>query len=412
MIGTWMTRLATSWLVYRLTHSTLILGAVDFSMLVPAFVLGPFAGVIVERFDKRTLLLWTQAAFAVQSLTMALLTFTNAISIREVIILSVVQGFTNSLDLPARQAFLPEAVEDRRDFTNAIAINSSMINGARLVGPAIAGLVIGAAGEAWCFAIDGVSYFAVIASLLMMRTTRVRQARHSVSMWHDMRDGWTYVTTFIPIRRVLTLFALIGLTAWPYSVLLPVFADQILKGGPHALAWLTMASGIGALVSALSLVLRRSVQGLLRIVPVAGGVLGVALIAFGLSRTLWLSLAFMLLVGFGMMQSLAVIASLIQTIVPDDKRGRVTSYYTMAFVGMAPIGSLVAGAVAQRIGAPATVMLSGSCCMAASIWFALKIPEIEAIVQPMYREMGLVADHVSAPVVVESEAIAATEFPT
>ncbi len=389
LIGTWMTRLATGWLVYRLTHSALLLGIVSFSGQIAAFALGPFAGAWVERLNRRKLLVWTQAAAAVQSLAMAALTLPRVITIAEIIALSAFQGVINAFDMPARQSFLIQMVEDRGDLGNAIAINSSMVNGARLIGPAFAGVVIAAVGEGWCFLIDGISYFAVIASLLLMRLEPSQVQRATTSILEQVREGWDYVRTFRPIRMILLLFAVLSLMGWPYSVLLPVFAGQVLHGGPNTLGWLSGASGLGAFVSAISLALRKSVVGLTRMLQIAAAILGTALMAFGLSHTLWLSVVLMVFAGFGMIQGASVSNTIIQTLVPEDKRARVMGYYTMAFVGSAPFGSLLAGALAHRIGAPHTVMITGAVCIAASLWFAVELPKVRAVMRPIYREMGL-----------------------
>jgi MFS family permease len=397
VIGTWMTRLATSWLVYRMTHSALLLGVVSFAGQIVSFALGPFAGVWVERLDRRKLLLWTQAAAAGQSLALAALTLAHRVNLWEIIALSACQGLINALDMPGRQSFLVQMVEDRNDLSNAIAINSSMANGARLIGPAIAGLVIGAFGEGWCFLIDGISYFAVIASLLLMRI-QVRDKvipRDSGSMLEQMREGWNYVTTFSPIRTILLLFALLSLMGYPFAVLLPIFAGHVLHGGAYTLGWLTTASGVGALVSGLSLAARKSVLGLTRMVQIAVATLGVALIFFGLSHTLWLSLVLMVFAGFGLMQGAAVSNTIIQSLVPEDKRARVMSYYTMAFFGAAPFGSLLAGALAHRIGAPYTVILTGAVCIIGSLWFTLELSKVRAVMRPIYQELGLLPHDVS-----------------
>jgi MFS family permease len=391
VIGTWMTRLATAWLVYRMTHSALLLGVVSFAGQIVSFALGPFAGVWVERLNRRRMLVWTQAAAAVQSLALAALTLAHVITLGEIIALMALQGLINAFDMPGRQSFLVQMVEDRNDLSNAIAINSSMANGARLIGPAIAGVVIAAVGEGWCFLIDGVSYFAVIASLLLMRIKpEDKDIRHNArGMFEQMREGWDYVRTFRPIRTILLLFALVSLMGWPYSVLLPVFAGRVLDGGPHTLGWLTGASGIGALVSALSLAVRKSVMGLTRMVQIAVAVLGCALICFGLSHTLWLSLVLMVFVGFGLMQAAAVSNTIIQSLVTEDKRARVMGYYTMAFFGAAPFGSLLAGLLAHRIGAPHTLIVTGTFCVAGSLWFTLDLPQVNAGMRPIYQEMGL-----------------------
>lgn len=391
VIGTWMTRLATSWLVYRLTHSALLLGVVSFAGQIVAFAVGPFAGVFVERLNRRKLLVWTQAAAAVQSLALAALTLAHLITLWEIIALIAFQGLINAFDMPGRQSFLVQMVEDGDDLSNAIAINSSMANAARLIGPAIAGLVIAAVGEGWCFLIDGLSYFAVIASLLLMRIRPKGPdiRRHAHGMFEQMREGWDYVRTFRPVRTILLMFALLSLMGWPYSVLLPIFAGQVLHGGPHTLGWLTGASGIGALASGISLTVRKSVVGLARMLQIAGALLGGALILFGLSHTLWLSLGLMVFVGFGLMQGAAVSNTIIQSLVPEDKRARVMGYYTMAFFGSAPFGSLLAGALAHRIGAPHTVIITGTCCVAGSLWFTLNLPKLDAVIRPIYQKMGL-----------------------
>jgi MFS family permease len=389
VIGTWMTRVATSWLVYRMTHSALLLGIVSFAGQIVSFLLGPFAGVWVERLNRRKLLVWTQAAGAVQSLALAVLTLSHVINLWEIIALSAMQGVINAFDMPGRQSFLVQMVEERSDLSNAIAINSSMANGARLIGPAIAGLVIGAFGEGWCFLIDGVSYFAVVASLLLMRMKPLDVRRKTTSMFEQMREGWNYVRKFRPIRTILLLFAILSLMGYSYAVLLPIFAGQVLHGGAYTLGGLTAASGIGALASGLSLAVRKSVVGLTRMLQIAAAMLGSALILFGLSHILWLSLVLMVFVGFGLMQAAAVSNTIIQSLVPEDKRARVMGYYTMAFFGAAPFGSLLAGALAHRIGAPHTVIITGAFCVAGSLWFTLELPKVRAVMRPIYQDMGL-----------------------
>ncbi|MGC8643732.1 MAG: MFS transporter [Isosphaeraceae bacterium] len=403
LVGTWMTRLAATWLVYRLTQSALLLGVVNFAGQIVSFLLGPFTGVWVERLDRRKLLVWTQVAAMVHALTLAVLTLTRVITIGEVVALSMLQGLINAFDMPGRQAFLVQMVEDRNDLGNAIAINSSMANGARLIGPAFAGLVIAGVGEGWCFVIDGVSYIPVIGSLLLMYIEPLNAPRGATSMIEQIREGWDYVSNFRPIRTVLLLLALISLMGFPYAMLLPIFARRVLHGGAETLGWLTAASGIGALASGLSLAVRKSVVGLTRMIQVASAMLGAALILFGLSRALWLSLVLMVFAGFGLMQCAAVSNTIIQTLVPEDKRARVMSYFTMAFFGAAPFGSLLAGALAHRIGAPLTVIVTGSFCLAGSVWFALELPRVRAIMRPIYQEMGLLPVSDIAAIVLEHE---------
>ncbi len=390
LIGTWMTRVATSWLVYRLTGSALLLGIVGFAGQIPTFLLAPFAGVLVDRLNRRNMLVWTQILAALQSLALAALTIAKVITIHEVIGLSVLQGLINAFDMPGRQAFLVQMVEDKQDLGNAIALNSSMVNVARLVGPALAGIVIGAVGEGYCFLIDGVSYLAVIASLLMMRLNLAPPNRSHAPMLEQLKDGWTYVSNFAPIRTILLLFALVSLMGMPFMVLMPIFAAKVLHGGPHTLGLLLGASGVGALISAISLALRKTVRGLTTMIQLSAAFFGLGLIAFGLSRILPLSMFLMLIVGFGMMQGLAASNTVIQTLVPEDKRGRVMSYYTMAFVGMAPFGSLLAGALAHRLGAPHAVMITGAFCLAGSLWFTTQLPAIRKIMRPIYIEMGII----------------------
>jgi MFS family permease len=401
LVGTWMTRIATAWLVYRLTKSALLLGTVSFAGQIPTFIFAPIAGVIVDRNDRRRVLVWTQTLAMVQSLLLAWLTLAHRINITEILVLSAFQGLINAFDMPGRQAFMVQMVEDRKDLSNAIAINSSMVNVARLVGPSLAGLVIAVSSEGWCFLVDGISYIAVIVSLLMMHVPATAMKRAVTSMFEQMREGWTYVSSFMPVRTILILFALISLMGMPYMVLMPIFAASVLHGGPHTLGFLMGAAGAGALVSAFSLVLRRSVRGLTKMIPTAAIIFGVGLFCFGLSRWLWLSLVLMLFVGFGMLQGMTVSNTIIQTLVPEDRRGRVMSYYTAAFMGMAPFGSLLAGSLAHWIGAPRTVMFTGSCCIAGGLWFWSRLPAIRREMRPVYEQLGIIAP---VPEVIEEQA--------
>ena len=390
LIGTWMTRVATSWLVYRLTKSSLLLGTVSFAGQIPTFLLAPLAGVIVDRIDRRKVLVWTQSLAMVQSFALAWLTLAQRINIAEVLALSAMQGIINAFDMPGRQSFMVKMVEDRTDLSNAIAINSSMVNAARLLGPSLAGLLIAATNEGWCFLVDAISYIAVIASLLMMRVPPSNEEPAATSMLAQLREGWTYVSSFAPIRTILLLFALLSLMGWPFMVLMPIFAVQVLHGGPHTLGFLMGAVGVGSLASALSLVLRRSVRGLSKMIPIAAVAFGIGLISFGLSTNLWLSMLLMLLTGFGMMQGLTASNTIIQTLVDEKMRGRVMSYYTMAFVGMAPFGSLLAGMLAHLIGAQHTVIVSGIACILGAAWFWSRLPRIRKDMRPIYERLGII----------------------
>ena len=390
LIGTWMTRIATAWLVYRLTGSALLLGTVSFMGQIPTFLLAPFAGVWVDRLNRRQVLLWTQTLSMVQSLALAVLTLSGRITIPWILVLAAMQGLINAFDMPGRQAFMVQMVEDRADLGNAIAINSSMVNMARLVGPSLAGIVIAASSEGWCFLIDGVSYLAVIASLLLMRIhiPAVRRARTSTLT--ELKEGWSYVVGFVPVRTILMLFAVVSLMGMPFVVLMPIFAAKVLHGGPHTLGFLMGSMGVGALISALSLAARKTVRGLVRIIPLAAAVFGAGMIGFGLSHWFWLSMAMALIAGMGMMQGMAASNTIIQTVVSEDKRGRVMSYYTMAFVGMAPFGSLLAGAMASAVGAPLAVIVNGSAVVLGAIWFMTQLPAVRRTIRPVYREMGII----------------------
>ena len=387
-----MTKIATGWLVYRLTHSAFLLGIVGFSGQIPAFFLAPFAGVWIDRWDRHRVLVVTQVLSMLQSFALAALALGGIINVPEIIVLCLAQGFINSFDMPARQAFVVQMVENREDLGNAIALNSSMVNAARLIGPSVAGLVIAASSEGWCFLIDGASYIAVILSLLAMRIVPLPRPAQPKAVWHDLREGWRYITGSPPIRSVPLLLAVAGLVAMPYTVLMPIFAGGVLHGGPHTLGFLMGAAGVGALISATLLAARKSVVGLGRVIPISAALFGAGLITFSMSRMLWLSLVLMLLTGAGMMQQMAASNTILQTIVDDDKRGRVMSFYSMAFLGMTPFGSLLEGMAANRWGAPRTLMVGGMICVAGAAWFAMQLPTLRAAVRPIYARLGIIPE--------------------
>ena len=387
-----MTRVATAWLVYRLTKSAVLLGIVSFSGQVPAFFLAPIAGVWIDRWDRRRTLVVTQVLSMLQSFALAALALAGFIQVWEVIVLALVQGIINAFDMPARQSFVIQMVERREDLGNAIALNSSMVNMARLIGPAVAGFLISVAGEGYCFLADGLSYIAVVASLLMMRMRVAETRPERRDIWPDLVEGWRYVSGSPPIRLILLLLGLVSLVAMPYTVLMPIFASAILHGGPHTLGYLTSAAGLGALTGAISLAMRRSVVGLGSRIAVASALFGASLIVFALSRYLWLSLLILPLTGFAMMQQMAASNTILQTIVEDGKRGRVMSFYAMAFQGMAPFGSLLAGTMASRIGAPATLVMGGSLCIGGSALFAHRLPALRKLVRPIYERLGILPE--------------------
>ena len=391
LIGTWITRVAASWLIYRLTGSELLLGIAGFVGQIPTLFITPFAGVIVDRMDRRKILFITQAASMTQSVVLATLTLSGVVTVGQIIWLQVVQGVINSFDTPARQAFVSEMLDDRRDLPNAIALNSSMVNGSRVIGPAIGGIVIAVAGEGWCFAIDAVSYVFVIASLAAMRIVpRQRHDGPEMHLLEELRHGWSYVLHSVPIRSVLTLVAIVSVAGTPYTVLMPAFAAQVLGGGPNTLGILMAATGVGALSGALYLASRESVLGLGRILLYASFTFGAGLIAFSWTTSTWLACVALAVGSGGLMITLAGSNTILQTVVEERLRGRVMSFYTMAFFGTVPIGSLIGGVIADRAGVPMTVRLSGVACLVAGAWFASRLPAIRAVIRPIYRERGII----------------------
>lgn len=384
LVGSWITMTATSWLVYRLTNSAFLLGVVGFASQFPSFLLTPFAGIYVDRWNRHRLLVGTQVASMLISFVLAALTLSSTISIPWLIAVSVCSGVVNAFDMPGRQAFVVLLIEDKRDLGNAIALNSSMFNAARLVGPSIAGAIIALTSEGWCYFIDGVSYLAVIAALLAMRMPQAQPAPASahVSPLQQFREGWTYAYGSRTIRSVIAVIALVCLVGVPYTVLMPVYAAEILGGGAHTLGFLMTATGGGALLGALWLASRRNIAGLTRNIAVAGSVFSVGLMAFALSRAMWLSVPLLVVSGFGFIVMVASSNTLLQTIVEDGKRGRVLSFFLMAYFGTTPFGSLAAGAVSQRIGAPYTLVACGALCLAGVAWFATQLPALDDDMAP------------------------------
>jgi MFS family permease len=390
-VGTWITRIATSWLVYRLTHSVFLLGVVGFFGQIPTLLLAPFTGVLIDRWNRHRILVVTQVLAMLQSVALAVLTLAGIITVTEILALQVVQGIINAFDTPARQTFVVEMVTDRADLPNAIALNSSMVNASRIIGPSVGGIMIAAVGEGWCFAFDAVSYLAVIASLLAMRLEKFSPPAANTRMLDELRTGFRYVTRFPPVRDSLLLLALVATMGMPYNVLMPAIAASVLHGGPHTLGYLMTAVGVGALGGAFYLASRRSVLGLGGVMVAATGTFGVGLIAFSFSRVLWLSLLLLPFVGAGMMVVMASTNTILQTIVEDDMRGRVMSFYTMAFLGTAPLGSLLAGFAADHIGPTKTVTLGGVACALAAVVFAARLPRLRVHVRPIYIERGILA---------------------
>ena len=390
LVGTWMQMVAISWLVYRLTNSALLLGLVGFFSQIPSFVLTPFTGVFIDRWNRHRILVITQTLSMIQAFVLAFLTLTGTINILSIILLSLSLGLINTFDMPARQAFVIELVEKKEDLPNAIALNSSLVNIARFIGPAVAGLLVAAVGEGFCFLINGISYVAVIIALLSLKVNKITKRVSINNIPKEIKEGFKYSFGFAPIRSILLLLGLVSLIGMPYLVLMPIFAKDILHGGAQTLGFLMAAAGIGALVGGIYLASRKSVLGLVKILTFATGIFGLGLIIFAFSKNLYFSLSMMLVSGFGMLLQIAASNTLLQTITEDDKRGRVMSFFTMAFMGMSPFGNLIAGATADKIGAPNTVLISGGICIIGAIIFLTRLPSIRKIIHPIYVKMGII----------------------
>lgn len=389
LVGTWITRVATSWLVYRLTGSEFLLGVVAFAGQIPLLLLAPIGGVIGDRWERRQILVVTQVLSALQSFALAILAFAGLITVTHIILLQLFQGLINAFDTPARHAFVVEMVEDPADLANAIALNSLMFNASRIVGPTIAGVLIAAVGEAWCFMLDALSYLAVIVSLLAMRFVRAAPKRPETHMLDELRGGLEYVSSFVPVRALLGQVALVSVMGMPYAVLAPVIAVRVLHGGPDTLGILMTASGAGALLGTFYLAARHTVLGLAKVIIIATVMLSVGLIGFSLSHSLILSTLLLPLVGAGMMLQSASVNTILQTIVEDRLRGRVMAFYSMAVLGTQPVGSLIAGALADRIGAERTILLGAIVCLAGAGWFAFIRPRLARIIRPIYIQRGI-----------------------
>ena len=394
LIGTWMQRIAMSWLVYRLTNSAFLLGVVGFTGQIPIFLLTPFAGVLADKMNRHRVLIVTQTLAMIQALILAFLVFTGTVAVWHILSLSIFLGLIDAFDMPVRQSFMVEIVQTK-DLGNAIALNSSIVNSAQLLGPSIAGILIASTGEGMCFLLNGISYLFVIVSLLAMKITSRKMETQTTRVLKGVREGFSYVFGFTPIRSVLLLLALISLVGMPYRVLMPVFARDILHGGPDTLGFLMASSGVGALVGSIYLASRKSVLGLGKWIALASSIFGIGLIAFSLSRVFWLSLFLILLSSFGMMVQMASSNTVLQTVVDEDKRGRVMSFYAMAIRGMAPFGSLLAGGLASKIGAPHTLMIGGVSCVLGSLLFAAKLPLLREMVRPVYVRRGIISEAAS-----------------
>jgi MFS family permease len=387
LIGTWMQSVAQSWLVYRLTGSSLLLGSVGFASQIPVFLVAPLGGIVADRQNRQRIVICTQVASMLLACVLATLTLTGIVQVWHIFVLASLLGVVNAFDIPGRQSFLVDMV-GKEDLMNAIALNSSLFNGARIIGPAIAGILVARIGEGWCFFANAISYIAVITGLLMMRV-QSRSHRASGSPLAHIIEGFRFVRQTGPIRAILRLLGLVSLVAMPYTVLMPVLADKILHGGARGLGILMGATGVGALLGALTLATRTDVRGLGRWVALSCGGFGLSLLLFSLSRNFWLSVALLLPVGFSMMLQMSSSNTLIQAMVPDHLRGRVMAVYSMMFMGMAPFGALMGGALAERLGAPLTVSIGAVACLGGAALFGLHLPKIRVEARRLIVAQGV-----------------------
>jgi len=389
LIGTWMQQIAMSWLVYRLTNSTVLLGVVGFASQIPIFILPPFIGVFADRWNKRRFVIIIQSLAMLQAFILAFLILSNMIEVWHIIILGLFLGVVNSMDIPVRQSFVIGMVENKEDLGNAIALNSSLVNVGRLLGPSIGGILIYIVGEGLCFLLNGVSYIAVIASLFAMKIKPVKSVVQHPNILRGIKEGFTYSFGSVPIRSILLLLTLVSIIGMPYQLLMPVFARDILHGTSQTQGFLMAASGIGALGGSIFLASRKSVIGLGKLISSATIIFGCGLIFFSVSRLVIISLIFMMITGYGMIVQLASSNTVLQTITDDDKRGRVMSFYTMSFRGMSPFGSLMTGILASSVGAPITLTIGGICCILGGLLFARKLPSLRKLVKPIYIQKGI-----------------------
>jgi MFS family permease len=390
LIGTWLQMVALTWLVYKMTNSALMLGIVGFAGQLPMFVVAPFAGVFADRWNRHKMLLLTQSFALLQALLLTILVFLDVVQIWHIIILSIILGLINAFDMPIRQAFVFDMIEDHKeDVGNAIALNSSMVNAARLIGPSIAGILIATVGEGWCFLVNSISFIAVVVSLLRMQIKTKPKPIKDFKIYQQLKEGFSYSFNFAPIKNLILLLALVSLFSTSVTLLAPVIAKDYLKGSADTYGFLIAAYGSGALLGAIYLLNKNNVLGLGRIIALAVTVFGISLIFFGFSRIFFLSSILVFFAGTGMMLQIASTNTLLQTISEENKRGRVMSFYTMAFRGMSPFGSLIAGSLGNSIGAPATLVLSGGISLMGAFMFYLKLPALRKVIRPIYENLGI-----------------------
>jgi len=385
LVGTWMQSIAASWLIYRLTGSALMLGIAGFLGQIPVFLISPIAGVLGDRWRRHRILLVVQVMSMIQAFVFAAVTLAGVVQVWHILLLTCILGIINAFEMPVRQAFVIEMIKDKSELPNAIALNSSIFNASRLIGPAAAGVIVAAAGEGVCFLINGVSYIAVIAAFVSMNVPQVKIKKSGKNVFSDMKEGVSYAIKFVPIRDILILIAVISLFGMTFPVLLPVFAAKIFSGGSHTFGMLVSSAGGGAFLATIYLAMRKSIHGLGRIMNIAVYTLALSLMAFSLSKIIYLSVLLLVVVGFSMIVVVASCNMVLQAVVDEDKRGRVMSFYVMAFTGAAPVGSLLAGALSSTAGAPLTVFICGSACMVSGIAFTLRLPALKEMISPILK---------------------------
>ncbi len=387
-MGTWAQQIALGWLIYRLTGSTLLLGAVAFLNQIPTFLLGPVAGVVADRWDRKKLLIGTQALSMLQASILSALVLAGYIQTWHIMALTVFIGVVNAFDVPIRQSFVIQMVESKDDLGNAIALNSAMFNSARFIGPSVAGILISTLGEGICFLLNALSYIAVIIALCAINVAPRERQKEGGAVLREFWEGLKYAYNFRPIIAILLLLTVYSIAGAPYIVLMPAFAKDVLHGEAHTFGFLMSAAGVGAVSATIFLASRKSAQGLIKAIPIAAAACGLGIAAFAVSRNFTLSIIFLYITGFCMMIQIASSNTIIQTIVDEDKRGRVMGLFAMFFLGMVPFGSLLAGSIAGKIGVQNTLLLGAVCCIIGAMVFALKLPMLVGILRPVFARIG------------------------
>ena len=392
LLGTWIQQVAMSWLVYRMTGSPFLLGLTAFAGQIPILLFAPLGGIWADRFDRRKLLVATQVLAMAQGLALALLGYTGLIQVWHIILMAAVLGVIMALDTPIRQAFVPEMVPVKQDLPSAIALNGFMQNAGRMIGPTIAGVLLAVSSEAFCFLVNGVSKIAVVAAVALMRIETPAGKESGAPLLRDFREGVVYAWSLVPVRLLLPIVALVSFMATPYQALMPIFASEVFQGDARMLGFLIGAAGFGGVAALIYLAARQDVRGLSRLIVAGAAMTGLSLMVFAESKILWLSLIAITVTGFGTILNAVAVSMILQTIVADEKRGRVMSFFTMAFLGVAPLGSLAAGSLAQAIGAGHTLFIGGVCCVGGAIALWRQLPRLRANIREIYVRIGVITE--------------------